>query len=114
MCSSSNTSPHCQKYLRSHQISTAPFRYGGHASGTEEAVHVISPCKTVLNLTSNFPGKRNCQPRSLLDLRLGKSPKKENLRVLLFLFFLEHYFIVYFSGALFFPTGYGFFAHKEQ
>lgn len=72
MCSSSNISSHCQKYLRSHQISTVPFRYRGHTSGTKEAVHVISPCKIILNLTSNFPGKMNYQPRSLLDVCLEK------------------------------------------
>lgn len=80
MCSSSNTSSHCQKYLRSHQISTVPFRYRGHASGTEEAVHVTSLCKIILNLTSDFPGKRNYQPRSLSDVCLEKSTRKENLR----------------------------------
>lgn len=41
MCSSSNTTLHCQKYLRSHQTAAVPLRYRVHASGTEEAVHVI-------------------------------------------------------------------------
>ena len=80
MCSSSNTSSHCQKYLRSHQISAVCFRYRGHASGTEEAVHVISPCKIILSLTSDFPGKKNYQPRSLSDVCLEKSTRKGNLK----------------------------------
>lgn len=98
MCSSSNTSSHCQKYLRSHQISTIPFRYRGHASGTEEAVHVISPCKIVLNLTSDFPETRNYQPRySLLDVCLEKSARK-NFR----------------DPSSIFPTGYRFLHTKNS